>query len=284
MKTTFFALLLAAATGVQAQTTSGTITYAVTSRIDMGEMRVVRMENGVRTSGAAAPMNSDGTPMDLPDMIDSKQVISFSGGKVKVEAHGGGPMGGPVMFSAVASTTAAPGGMPVTRSFNPQSSLRPPLSNASYIDLDRKKYQNILREMKDSVVKHTWYSEEDFKEPAALKKSSRTKVIAGYTCHKATAKQGEETFVLWYTTDIPFTYSPVNGVLPEKGVVLSIESSRRSYVAEKVELKPVPLADVSLPADAQQITGEELKEKRRQIMQRFANEQMERFQTQMSAE
>lgn len=284
MKITFFALLLAIATGAQAQTTSGTITYAVTSRIELGEMRVVSMENGVRTSGAAAPMNSDGMPMDLPDMIDSKQVISFSGGKVKVEAEGGGPMGGPVMFSAVASTSAVRGGMPVTRSVRPPSSLRPPLSNASYIDLDRKKYQNILKEMKDSVVKHTWYSEEDFKEPAALKKSSRTKEIAGYTCHKATAKQGEETFVLWYTTDIPFTYSPVNGVLPEKGVVLSIESSRRSYVAEKVELKPVPLADVSLPADAQQITGEELKEKRRQIMQKFANEQMERFQTQLSAE
>ncbi|GEP95095.1 GLPGLI family protein [Chitinophaga cymbidii] len=279
MKTMFVAFLLASGAGVQAQTTSGTIEYEVTSRIDLSEMRIVRMENGVRTSGTAATMGERG--MDLPDVITTKQVITFTGSMAKVETEGG-PMGGPMMFSA---SRAERGGAPVTRSFGgPSSALRPPLSNSMYIDLERKKYLNVLKEKQDSVVKTVWFSEEDYKPAARLKTSSKTKVIAGYTCHKATAKMGEESFVIWYTTDLPVTFSPVNGVLPEKGVILSIESSRRSYVARNVSLKPVNDADVSLPADAQKVSSEELKEKRRQIMERFQNEQLEKFRSMTPAE
>lgn len=284
MKTSFLAFLLVASAGVQAQTRtpSGIIEYNVTSRIDMSEMRLVRMENGVRTAGTAGAMPEG---MDLPDVITTKQVITFTGAKAKVETEGG-PMGGgaPMMFTASARATDAGGAPPVTRSFTAPKSLRPPLSNSTYIDLERKKYLTVVKESKDSVVKNVWFAEEDYKPSATLKVSSKTKVIAGYTCHRATAKMEDESFVIWYTTDLPLTFSPVNGVLPEKGVILSIESSRRSYVAQKVELKPVTDTDVSLPADAQKVSSEELKAKRRQIMERFHNEQLEKFQSMTPAE
>jgi GLPGLI family protein len=284
MKTSFLAFLLAAAAGAQAQTqtTSGIIEYNVTSRIDVSEMRVVRIENGVRTSGTAASMPEG---MDLPDVITTKQVITFTSAKAKVETEGG-PMGsgGPMMFTSAVRATEAGGAPPVTRSFTAPQSLRSPLSNSTYIDLERKKYLTVVKENKDSVVTNVWFAEEDYKPSATLKASSKTKVIAGYACHRATAKMGDESFVIWYTTDLPFTFSPVNGILPEKGVILSIESSRRSYVAQKVELKPVTDTDVSLPSDAQKVSSEELKAKRRQIMERFHNEQLEKLQSMTPAE
>lgn len=253
----------------------------------MSEMHIVRMENGVRTSGTAATMTGpDGAPMDLPDVMTNKQIITFSGAKAKVETDGRGPMSGNVMmFSTAGRARASADGPPsVTRPVGKPRSLQPPLSNSTYIDLEKKKYLTVVKESKDSVVKNTWFAEEDYKPSATLKTSKKTKVIAGYTCQRATAKLGDESFVIWYTTDIPISFSPVNGVLPEKGVVLSIESSRRSYVAQKVELKTIADADVSLPANAQKVSPEELKEKRRQIMQQFHNEQLEKMQSQMPAE
>lgn len=283
----FFVILLAANAQAQ-QKTSGIIEYEVTSRMDLSQARIVMMGPGGQvTQATGADM-----PADIPDLITNKQTLTFSSSKGKLEIEGGGPQimsmrampgsgatmrtdvagssSGNATFSSGPGGPGGPGG--------PVGPLRPPLSNTTYIDLANKKYLTVTTEKKDSVTSKSWYAEEDYKKPAEIKTSNKTKTIAGFKCQRATVKIGDENFVFWYTTEIPLLFSPVNGVLPTEGVVLSIESSKRSYVAKKIEFKPIEDTEVSLPANAQKITEEELKAKRRQIMEKFHNERLEKFQ------
>jgi hypothetical protein len=283
--------LLATHPNAQAQQrTSGIIEYEVVSRMDLSQARIVMVGPGGQvTSGSGADM-----PVDIPDLITSKQTLTFARTKGKLQMEGGGgpqimsmrsamPGGaaartidvagsssGNATFSSGPGGLGGPGGM--------AASLRPPLSNTTYIDLENKKYLTVATETKDSVTSNSWYAEEDYKKSAEIKTSEKTKTIAGFKCKKATVKLGEETFVFWYTTEIPLLFSPVNGVLPAEGVVLSIESNKRSYIAKKIEFKPIEDTEVSLPANAQKITEEELKVKRRQIMEKFHNERLEKLQ------
>lgn len=278
------AALLATGKEASAQQ-SGVIEYEVTSRIEPGQMRVVTYSSGGgRTEGAPESMP------DLPNLVTSKQTLTFSGGKGKLEMEGGGGprmmmMGGPMGGVSARGTTVSDAGRgnavfaPAQGGRPPAAgALRSPVTNTTYIDLSNRKYLSVTEERKDSVVENIWYSEEDYKATPNFKTSGKTKKIAGYSCKRATVNQGDEQFVLWYTTEIPVTFSPVNGVLPEQGVVLSIESSKRSYVAKKVELKPIPESEVSLPATAQKLTADELKEKRRSIMEKWHNEQFKKMQ------
>jgi hypothetical protein len=270
MKTMLYALLITALPAA-AQQTSGVIEYEMTARVEAGQFRVVTMGPG----GAPAPANMP--PPDLPDIITTKQTLTFSGGKGKIETEG---MSNRVVMMS-AGSQAAGGNITVAASpaagIIKNETLRPPVSNATYIDLANRKYLSVAEDKTDSTVKAVWYAEEDYKQPGEFKTSGKTKTIAGYKCRRATVKLGEESFVVWYTEDIPVLFSPVNGVLPDKGVVLSIESSKRSYVAKKVTLKPVAETEVSLPGDATQLTPAELKEKRRQIIEKFHNDQFEKL-------
>lgn len=279
MKILLYALL-AGALPAAAQQTSGVIEYEMTARVEAGSFRIVAYGPGGSTAPADAPMP------DLPDIITTKQTLTFSGGRARIETEGmsnrimmsagPGPGGGAVQSAAAvggAPSVTVSGAGPGMRS----AALRPPVSNTTYIDLANRKYISVTEEKADSVVTGAWYTEEDYKQPAAFKTSGKTKNIAGYNCKRATVKVGEENFVVWYTEDIPVLFSPVNGVLPEKGVVLAIESSKRSFIAKKVTLKPVSEAEVNPPANAQKVTPEELKEKRRQIIEKFHNDQLEKL-------
>ncbi|MGX5818131.1 hypothetical protein ACWKWU_08045 [Chitinophaga lutea] len=251
-----FCALLAAALPAGAQDTSGVIEYEMTARLDASNLRIVRMGDG-----PAEPPPG----MDIPEVLTLKTTLWFSGGKARLERESGPGM----QFMSV---SAEGGAAPRRRT------LRPPVSNSSYIDLANRKTLSVVREQDDSgAVKGVWYAEEDFSAPPDLKLSEKTKTIAGYRCRRATARLGDEEFVLWYTTDLPMVFSPITGVTPEKGVVLSIESSKRSFVARKVELKPLSPGDVSLPPSAQKLTKDELKEKQRQIMEQFHNAQLEKL-------
>lgn len=276
MKTLLYALLVTALPAA-AQQTSGVIEYEMTARMEPGQFKIVSFGPG------GGPPPADAPVPEMPDIITTKQTLTFSGGKAKIESEAfsnrimmvGGTtasqaaVGGGAPTAAVRSGPGGPG---------PKNEvLRPPISNTTYIDLANRKYLTVTEEKKDSVVLGAWYTEEDYKQPAEFKTSGKTKTIAGYKCRRATVKQGEESFVVWYTEDIPVLFSPVNGVLPDKGVVLSIESSKRSFVAKKVTLQPVAETAVSMPAGAQKVTPAELKEKRRQILEKFHNDQLEKL-------
>lgn len=274
-------LLAGAAT--QAQQPSGVIEYEVNSKIEIGQIRMVMR-------GADGSVTTSNTPPpDMPNLVTFSQTFTFAGGMGRLETENGGNMirrmtlggpppggggGGAVSFSAAA---AAPAGAPGPERSGRSSSLRPPVSNATYIDLVNKRYLQVLTQQQDSLVAGVWYSEEAYKPAAEVKTSGKTKTIAGYRCQRATATLGEESFVIWYTTEIPMLFSPINGVWPPQGVVLAMESAKRSYMAKKVELKAVTDAP-ALPASAQKVTAAELKEKQRSIMEAFHNEQLKKLQ------
>ncbi len=107
-----------------------------------------------------------------------------------------------------------------------------------------------------------------------LKLSDKTKKIAGYNCKKATVTVRNEEYTVWYTQDLPFSYSPINGLLPDgNGVVLSAEGSRRSFTATKVDFKPVTATDITIPANAEKVTEDQLRDMRREAMQKFRERQ-----------
>lgn len=140
------------------------------------------------------------------------------------------------------------------------------MMGAGYVDIANKKYLQIMPDANDTTK--LFYAEEDYNMPKA-ETSDKTKKIAGYNCKRATVTIRDENYTVWYTTELPFSYSPINGLLPENGVVLGAESARRSFTAKKVEFKAVAAADVTIPANAQKITADEMREKRRDMMQRM---------------
>ncbi|WP_341833998.1 hypothetical protein WJU16_13350 [Chitinophaga pollutisoli] len=268
---------LMAGAAVQAQQPSGVIQYEVNSKIELGQFRMVMR-------GADGSVTTSNTPPpDMPDLVTFNQTFTFAGGMGRIETEGGGNMmrrmtlGTPAAGLTFSAAGAPPAGAPSAGTVSRSSSLRPPVINTMYIDLVNKRYLSVLTREKDSIIDGAWYSEEAYKPAAELKTSGKTKTIAGYRCQRATANLGEESFVIWYTTEIPMLFSPVNGVWPPQGVVLALESSKRSYMAKKVELRSVADAP-ALPAGAEKVTAAELKEKQRSIMEAFHNEQLKKLQ------
>jgi hypothetical protein len=140
-----------------------------------------------------------------------------------------------------------------------------------YVDLSGKKYLQVFSKPEDSTK--TYYAEEAFTPAKDAKLSDKMKKIAGYNCKKATVTIRNEEYTVWYTQDLPFSYSPINGLLPDgNGVVLSAEGSRRSFTATKVDFKPVT-TNVSLPANAEKVTEDQLRDMRREAMQKFRERQ-----------
>jgi hypothetical protein len=146
---------------------------------------------------------------------------------------------------------------------------------AAYVDLTGKKYLQVFTKPDDSTK--TFYAEEEFSAPKDVKLTDKTKKVAGYNCKKATVTLRDETYTVWYTQELPFSYSPINGLLPEaNGVVLSAESDKRSFSAKKVDLKPVAATEIALPANAEKVTQDQLRDMRRDAMQKFRERQNNR--------
>lgn len=98
--------------------------------------------------------------------------------------------------------------------------------------------------------------------PAGWQDLPQTKRIAGYLCHKAMVPFRKETYTLWVTTELPFTYSPVRELTPTRGVVLALSSDQEEYTATRLTPEAVPEAAVRPSPQARPITEAELKELR----------------------
>ena len=106
-------------------------------------------------------------------------------------------------------------------------------------------------------------------------KTEETKKIAGFDCKKVSIKDknGSETTV-WYTTDLPFTASPVPAVWTE-GVVLGVENARMKYYASSIEYIKIKDSELALPKKSKLITEEEYTAKqaefRKKMQEQFRN-------------
>ncbi|KUG08537.1 GLPGLI family protein [Solirubrum puertoriconensis] len=253
----FLLLLLLTGTSVfapaNAQTTSGRIMYEGTRRIDPNSMRVV-------INGQEIKPGSPDFPSDIPDVRSFAMTLSFANGYAKEEREGGA-----VMRTMVSSSGAAPQVTNIGR----------PFEEAVYLNLNERATSTVLTLKKDNATTVYRADAPMAKQPTGWQTTEQTKKIAGYTCRKATVPYQKETYTVWYTTELPFTYSPIRDLTPEKGVVLAIEGSKEQFRANKVELKPVKDADVRPSEQAKTVTAEELKDLRDKASADFRQRMMD---------
>ncbi|GAB3991429.1 hypothetical protein GCM10028807_21450 [Spirosoma daeguense] len=296
MKQFIFACLTAGlfSTSALAQTSvSGKITYEGMRQIDRSQMRMVINGQEVR---AGAPELPEGAP----DVISFTQKLVFSGTMAKEERD---RQQGGMMFRRQMGD--GNGGGSGERSNRPRTmNMTPPFEQQTYLDLANRQSIDVMTMTKDSV-KQTYRTEHPLAKAEGWQLSDKTKKIAGYVCHKATVayspsrriRQGrngsndgkaqaqeqrqqapqapEETYTIWYTTDLPFTYSPVAALTPEKGVVLQIESDSQSFKATNVSMEAVAETAVQPPKDAKVVSEDEMNQLRRKAMADFRQKMMQ---------
>lgn len=185
---------------------------------------------------------SQGEDNDVPDVFTMTRNLSFNAHGAKMSSSFSGR-----------PQAARPGGR--SRNFRGRG------SSTEYISFTDKKY---LRAFKRPDGDTTYFVAQGFQTAADFQPSDKTKKIAGYTCHKATASLRNSTYTLWYTTDIPVNFSPVNGLVPPTGgFVLALQNDRMEYRATKVQLQDISDATVAIPAPSQELTGQQIRGMRR---------------------
>ncbi|UOQ73153.1 GLPGLI family protein [Hymenobacter cellulosilyticus] len=225
-------------TRAQAQT-AGLIQFEVTQKVDPSQMRVV-------INGQAVKPGSPDFPADISDVRSFPMTLSFAGGFAKEERQNA------AMRTVV---EGGPGAAPQV------TNLGRPYEEAVYVNLAENKLTTVLT-IKKGEVTTSYRTDAPFSKAPGWQTTDQTKKIAGYTCRKATVPFKQETYTVWYTTELPFTYSPVKELLPEKGVVLALEGAREQYRATKVNLKAVAEAEVKPTAEAQLVTAAQLQDLR----------------------
>lgn len=252
-----FALSLLAAGAAGAQT-SGRINYEATQRVDLSQVRII-------VNGQAIKPGSPDFPTDIPETRSFGLILTFAGTAAKEQREGGGMTMRTVSMN---STGDGPASAPQVTNF------ARPFEEATYLDLVNRTTTTVLTVKKDDSPT-TYRSDAPISAPANWTVTTQTKKIAGYTCRKATVPYKKETYTVWFTTELPFTYSPVRDLTPEKGVVLALESEQEQFRASKVDLKPVPEAEVQPSATAQKVSAAELKDMREKAMADFRQRMMD---------
>lgn len=251
------ALPLAAVAQSSSSSLQGHLQYEVAQKIDLSQMRIV-------INGQQVKPGSPDFPTDIPDVRTFGLTLAYAGNYAKEEREGG-----------TATRVMVDGGPGGRGAGVPQTTkINAPFQEVTYLNLAAHAYTTVLT-VKDGDKSTSYRAEQPFKKPEGWKEAEQTKKIAGYLCHKATAPFKGETYTIWYTTELPLTYSPVKELTPEKGVVLALEAEKEQYKATKVDAKPVAEADVKPAAGAQTVTPEELADKRDRAKAEFRRKMME---------
>ncbi|QDK78912.1 GLPGLI family protein [Spirosoma sp. KCTC 42546] len=274
MKQAIFTCLitgLVATVSVAQTPVSGKITYEGMRQIDRSQMRMVINGQEVRPGAPGAP----DAPEGAPEVMSFTQKLVFAGTMAKEERDR--PQGG-MMFrrqGADGSPDGAGGPGGGDRP-NRGGAMRAnfPFEQQTYLDLANRQRIDVLVVKKDSASQ-TYRSEKPMPAATDWQESEKTKKIAGYVCHKATATHRKLPYTIWYTTDLPFTYSPVADLTPPKGVVLLIESDTESYKATGVSMEAVAEASVQPPKEAKAISADEMEQIRRKGMADFRQKMMQ---------
>ncbi|MBD2699328.1 GLPGLI family protein [Spirosoma sp. BT702] len=297
MKQVIVACLLAglfSASALAQTSVSGKITYEGMRQIDRSQMRMVINGQEVRPGSPGAPEPPEG----MPDVISFTQKLVFSGTMAKEETD---RPGGNMMFRR--QMDGGQGGSGGQGNRPREMRMTPPFEQQSYLDLANRQRIDVMTITKDSV-KQTYRSEHTLPKSEGWQLSDKTKKIAGYVCHKATVaytpqrrmnrerngnnggnadanaqaqapQAAAENYTIWYTTDLPFTYSPVAALTPEKGVVLQIESDSQSFKATNVAMEAIDEAAVQPPKDAKAVSEDEMNQLRRRAMADFRQKMMQ---------
>lgn len=179
---------------------------------------------------------------------------------------------------------------PARRGNNPQQ----PRNNTSFrrflpevfLNFAEKKVYVVNNIPRDTVNIDKYVVEKSYTSTPDLKfDNKKTKKIAGYQCKKAVLKTQDDEFVIWYTTELGFTYSPLAlgsgamermwgmgrrgnnsqgtqfpSIVIDNAVIVSIEGSEIGYDLKKVSTENVEADFVRVPNDAQKVSDDELAE------------------------
>ncbi len=244
-------LLTAGAAGAQPAPASGRIHYEATQRNDPSQLHLV-------INGQEVKPGSPDFPTDLPETRSFGLTLTFAGKYAKEEREN----------NIVMRTVEGPGAAPQT------TSLPRPVQEATYLDLAGRTTTTVLT-VKQNGALTTYRSDAPIAAPTGWAMTTQTRKIAGYTCRKATVPYRQETYTVWVTTELPFTYSPVRELTPEKGVVLALESEQEQYRAAKVDQPAVPEADVRPSPSARPVTAAELTDRRAKALADFRQRLLE---------
>ncbi|WAC14565.1 GLPGLI family protein [Dyadobacter pollutisoli] len=248
-------MLLAATLPARSQS-SGQISYEVTRKIDQSRLRF-------KINGEDVKVGDPNFPTDVPDSRTFGQKVLFAGNLVK-ENRDEQNM---VKRMVVVEDRLSGGGPPRT------TNMGNPFEEHIYVDLGTRKIITILIIGKEKEAK-TYRSEKPLQPATGWQITDQTKKIAGHVCKKATVPFNKETYTVWFTTEIPVTYSPVHELTPETGLVLLIEGSQEQFRATKINTNAVDIKEVQPPSNAQNVTPEQLTDLRQKAMADFHQEMM----------
>jgi hypothetical protein len=229
---------------------SGQISYEIVRKIDPSKLRMV-------INGEPVKPGDPNFPTDLPDSHTSGQKSLFAGNYVREISDD---------QNTVVMRVSPDGGPPKT------TNLGRPFDEYRCVDVAGSRVITILN-MKGPDAK-TYQSESPIERISSWQNAGQTKKIAGYLCKKANVKFKDETYAVWFTEELPATYSPVHELTPEKGVVLLIEGSREQFKATKVQPRAVNVKDVEPQPGAQPISKEELNDIREKTLADFRQQRM----------
>ena len=247
---------------------SGKITYEGIRQIDRSQMRMVINGQEVRPGSPGAPDAPEGSP----EVMSFTQKLVFAGTMAKEERDR--PQGMMMRRTEGSPDGAGGAGAPSGGDRPRTTRMAPPFDQQTYLDLANRQRIDVLTVKKDSMTQ-VYRSEKPMPAATDWQTTSKTKKIAGYTCQKATATRRKQTYTVWYTTELPFTYSPVADLTPPKGVVLQIESDTESFKATGVSTEAVAESSVQPPTAAKVISAEEMDEMRRKGMADFRQKMMQ---------
>jgi len=225
---------------------AGRLHYEFTQRVDQNKVKITMLDS----NGQEIKTDGPGSTIELPNSISSTRVLVYNGAYAREEQAREFQMaGGNINITPDKKATA------------PARNQAAPLTEAQYFDFAARTTTTVAT----ATATNTAYvlpAAPIPTPPAGWQDLPQTKRIAGYLCHKATVPFKKETYTLWVTTELPFSYSPVRELTPTQGVVLALSSDQEAYTVTKLTPEAVPEAAVRPSPQAQPLTEAGLKELR----------------------
>jgi GLPGLI family protein len=234
------------------QTWSGQITYEVVRKVDPSSMRIM-------INGEQVKPGDPNFPTDIPDTRTFGQKVLVAGNYAKENRD---------ERNGAVRTMIGPGG-----SSTETTNLGRPFDEQVFVDLGAQKVVTLLTVGKEKDTK-TYRADASIQRVTGWQLTNQTKKIAGYTCRKATATYRNEPYAVWFTTELPVTYSPLHELTPEAGAVLLIEGSREQFKATKVNVDAPSAKDMQPTTQAQVVTAAQLADLRQKAMADFQQQMM----------
>lgn len=129
-------------------------------------------------------------------------------------------------------------------------------SGTTYLNFEKKEF---LRTFKRRNNDTTFLIPSPFRTAEDFQLTGNKKKILGYECQEATATLRNQKVTLWFTKEIPLTFSPVNGLIPPSGgVVLAVQSKRMSASATSLKTNKIDETQLVVPQPSKQLSREDM--------------------------